>query len=249
MNIQAICFGGIGTLVETSELQRQAFNSAFGEAGIAWHWDVETYRQLLSTPGGQRRIRAYDESRPGGARLSDIDVVALHERKTEIFQQLLSENELYPRAGVKKLLNSARNADVRVAIASTTSLANIESLAAESRLDLDDFDVVLHRGNVERPKPDPQVYERCLHVLGIAAIHAVAIEDSDSGVEAAVTAGLECIAVPGENTARQNYGRASLVVDDLDGILEPAAEHSQAFSPRITGLDLRSFRELVADIR
>lgn len=57
MGIRAIIFGGIGTLVETSELQRRAFNDAFTAFGVRWHWDRDTYRRLLSVPGGRNRIR------------------------------------------------------------------------------------------------------------------------------------------------------------------------------------------------
>ncbi|MFT7179418.1 MAG: phosphoglycolate phosphatase-like HAD superfamily hydrolase, partial [Oceanospirillaceae bacterium] len=41
MTTKAILFGSIGTLVETSELQRRAFNQAFSEAGLDWNWSEE----------------------------------------------------------------------------------------------------------------------------------------------------------------------------------------------------------------
>ena len=47
MTIQALFFGGIGTLLETSELQREAFNAAFREAGLDWHWSIDEYREML----------------------------------------------------------------------------------------------------------------------------------------------------------------------------------------------------------
>ena len=38
INYKAILFGSIGTIVETSELQRKSFNQAFSEAGLDWNW-------------------------------------------------------------------------------------------------------------------------------------------------------------------------------------------------------------------
>jgi len=43
MNYKAILFGSIGTLIETSDLQRESFNEAFKEAGLDWYWDQEDY--------------------------------------------------------------------------------------------------------------------------------------------------------------------------------------------------------------
>ena len=57
MNIRAIIFGSIGTLVETSDLQRQSFNQAFKEANLNWHWDSKLYQKLLSQSGGRNRIQ------------------------------------------------------------------------------------------------------------------------------------------------------------------------------------------------
>ena len=243
MNIQAIIFGGIGSLVETSELQRRAFNKAFEEAGVLWHWDTATYRRLLSTAGGVNRIRAYAATRDSGAALSEARIEALHRRKTDIFQHAMQSAHLPLRSGVRRLLNAAHNSHVTLAIASTTLRSNIEALAASASIALDEFDLVLSKESVERPKPDPQVYQRCLETLGIAAIHAIAIEDSDSGVEAAVAAGIKCVALPGENTSEQDFSKASLIVDSLDEV------DTGDYSPRITGLDFASARQLVAAIR
>ncbi|MEL6947920.1 MAG: hypothetical protein AAFO73_09850, partial [Pseudomonadota bacterium] len=56
---QAIFFGSIGTLVDTTELQRRAFNAAFQGAGLGWRWDRSLFNALLKTVGGVARI-AFD---------------------------------------------------------------------------------------------------------------------------------------------------------------------------------------------
>jgi beta-phosphoglucomutase-like phosphatase (HAD superfamily) len=47
--LKAVIFGAIGTIAETSDLQRQAFNAAFKAAGLDWNWNAEVYRDLLTS--------------------------------------------------------------------------------------------------------------------------------------------------------------------------------------------------------
>ena len=61
MDYKAILFGSIGTLIETSDLQRESFNEAFKEAGLDWYWDQEDYRLLLKQSGGTKRIEDFAE--------------------------------------------------------------------------------------------------------------------------------------------------------------------------------------------
>ena len=53
--MKAIIFGSIGTLVETSDIQRQSFNQAFKEIGLDWYWDKNNYKNLLKKSGGRNR--------------------------------------------------------------------------------------------------------------------------------------------------------------------------------------------------
>ena len=59
--MKALLFGSIGTLIETSNIQREAFNQAFKEIGLDWHWDQESYKQLLKKSGGTKRIKDFAE--------------------------------------------------------------------------------------------------------------------------------------------------------------------------------------------
>ena len=57
--MKAILFGSIGTLVETSEIQRKSYNLAFEKVGVDWYWNTATYCNLLTEPGGIKRIRKF----------------------------------------------------------------------------------------------------------------------------------------------------------------------------------------------
>ena len=56
MQFKAMLFGSIGTLAETSDIQRNSFNEAFKISGLDWFWDEDKYRNLLSKSGGTGRI-------------------------------------------------------------------------------------------------------------------------------------------------------------------------------------------------
>ena len=78
MNYKAILFGSIGTLIETSELQRNAFNQAFSENGLDWNWSPAQYQDLLKKSGGRQRIE--DFAAHQGIK---VDASKLHEEKTK----------------------------------------------------------------------------------------------------------------------------------------------------------------------
>ena len=48
--------------VAPHELERNAFNAAFSELGLCWHWDEKTYAELQSISAESERVRRYVES-------------------------------------------------------------------------------------------------------------------------------------------------------------------------------------------
>ena len=78
MSLDALIFDVDGTLAETEELHRRAFNIAFADVGLGWVWSEDDYRRLLATTGGKERIavHASAERLP----LAPADIAALHAR-------------------------------------------------------------------------------------------------------------------------------------------------------------------------
>src|SRR6186713_649364 len=122
----ALIFDVDGTLAETEELHRQAFNHAFLHHGLDWHWDRAAYKELLRVTGGKERIRAYHERLPIAPPLSDEDIAALHRIKTAHYAESVETGCCPLRPGVAELLSAARARGQRLAIATTTSHGNID---------------------------------------------------------------------------------------------------------------------------
>jgi HAD superfamily hydrolase (TIGR01509 family) len=211
--MSAILFGSISTLVDSSELQRRAFNEAFEAHGLDWQWSQPDYAAMLESNGGAQRIADYAESRG-----DDVDAETVHATKSQIFQELLATAGLKPRPGVLATVNEAKRRDVKLGFVTTTSPENISALleALSPDIDADTFDVIVDRDSVDSPKPDAASYLFALQQLGEDADTAVAIEDNVGGVTAASAAGVRCVAFPNENTVDGDFGAAAKTVESLD---------------------------------
>ncbi len=213
----ALIFDVDGTLAETEELHREAFNEAFVEVGLDWHWGRRVYKELLRVAGGKERIRAFDQVRRSGPPLSDAVIARLHRVKTERFAALMAEKGCPLRPGVKQLLDAAIGRGQRVAIATTTTRANIDSLLApvlgphwETM-----FAAVVAADDVARKKPAPDVYLEVLSQLDMSAASCIAIEDSRNGLMAATRAGIPVLITRSLYFHDDTFEGALAVLDDL----------------------------------
>jgi HAD superfamily hydrolase (TIGR01509 family) len=207
--LKALIFDVDGTLAETEELHRQAFNETFAAAGLAWHWTVDDYRRLLNTTGGKERIARHCAET--GA--SGVDIPALHAAKTKRYTALMAAGGIALRPGIAALLASARAVGRRLAIATTTSRPNVEALAlAIWGCPADGvFDVIAAGDEVAAKKPAPDVYILALERLDLRARECIALEDSRNGLDAARRAGLACAVAPSVYTCGEDFAGALAV--------------------------------------
>lgn len=220
---QAIIFDVDGTLAETErDGHRPAFNQAFAEHGLDWHWDAETYGRLLDITGGKERIRHYAESQaPAIAARPDFDdlVKKLHAAKTAHYVHRVDQGKLPLRCGVAELIAAARRAGIRLAIATTTSPENVTALLRASLApdSADWFEVIGAGDVVPAKKPAPDIYHWVLARLDLPASACLAIEDSANGLRAALGAGIPTVVTVSEYTAGQDFRGALQVLAGLDG--------------------------------
>jgi HAD superfamily hydrolase (TIGR01509 family) len=211
-----------GTLAETErDGHRPAFNAAFRDMGLDWEWSVELYGELLAVTGGKERILHYLRNWLPGFEppfeLSDF-VAELHRRKTGHYLELLRGGAIPLRPGVLPLLRQAREAGVRLAVATTTTFENVTTLlecSGEPGL-ADWFEVIAAGDVVAAKKPAPDIFLLALARLGLPPRACVVIEDSHHGVCAALGAGLRALLVTVSSYTRsQDFSGAALVVDGL----------------------------------
>ena len=141
-----------------------------------------------------------------------FDRQSLMEERRAMYREHVSGNTVLP--GVQDYLSEARACGFRIGLASNSDIGWVGSNLRELGL-FDDFDVLKTRDDVVNVKPDPEIYLAALHDLKTEPRHAIAIEDSASGVAAAKSAGLFTVAVPNPITKYHNLDKADLVLDSL----------------------------------
>jgi HAD superfamily hydrolase (TIGR01509 family) len=236
----AVMFDVDGTLVDSErDGHRVAFNSAFEELGLDDRWSVEEYGELLSTTGGQSRLRRYLSGRGMAAAEQDALVPRLHARKTELFVELVLGGAVPARPGAQHLLDELEAAGARLAVATTGTAAWVRPLL-DRHFGLDRFETVVTGDEVAATKPDPEVYRLAMSRLGVGTSGAVAVEDSVMGLAAARAAGVRCAVVVNDYTRTHDLSGADLVVD---GYAQPGVAATVLSDPHrlrpVDGLDTR----------
>jgi HAD superfamily hydrolase (TIGR01509 family) len=218
--LKAIIFDVDGTLANTEETHRQAFNSAFEEFNLNFFWSESEYAELLAISGGRERLHVYFKNHrdafPCETNLRELSLL-VHRRKSEIYREKLIVGQIGFRCGIKRLIDEARERGIKLAIATASSKANVETLLKNNLGDnaLDIFEVIVTCDIVQDKKPSPAAYQFALAELGLEPDVCIAIEDTSNGRKAAQAAGLKTIITTHAFTTDDDFDNASLVVDQL----------------------------------
>jgi HAD superfamily hydrolase (TIGR01509 family) len=223
--LKALIFDVDGTLADTESVHLAAFNHAFAQEGLDWHWDSAQYTKLLEISGGKERMLHFWRTVQPGLREVDAGAVQatvqrLHEVKTAHYEGAVNAGAVALRPGVLALMNEARAQGLALAIATTTSPVNIAALL-RSAIGLDwrmHFLAVGDASSAPIKKPHPQVYLQVLADMGLPAAQCIAFEDSANGLQAATAAGLRTVITPNGFTAHHDFSGALRVVPDLSQI-------------------------------
>lgn len=244
MSFSALIFDVDGTLAETEEYHRQAFNQAFRHAGLGWHWDHDLYLELLSVTGGKERIRHYASSYDTEflrADAVDQQILSLHRQKTAYYAEIMASGEVTLRPGIDRLLNAAKASDIRLAISTTTTRANVLNLltATLGKGGPEMFAAISAADSAAQKKPAPDVYFNVLEKLGCAPAACLAFEDSQNGLLSARAAGIRTVVTLSEFTACADHADALAVVENLGDPGQPCeVVRGDMFSREFVDLEL-----------
>jgi HAD superfamily hydrolase (TIGR01509 family) len=218
MPLKALIFDVDGTLAETEETHRAAFNAAFAQDGLDWFWDVDLYRELLRVTGGKERLRRYAQvSGLAPSQLPEARIARLHALKNEFYAGMVGAGACPLRPGVEPLIRHAADAGLALAIATTTSRVNVEALvtAALGVDGLGAFDIIVAGEDVRAKKPAPDAYLLAIQALALNDEDCIAFEDSRNGLQAALAANLRTVVTPSLYTAHESLEGAVQVLTDL----------------------------------
>ena len=214
MAIKAIIFDVDGTLSETEEAHRQAFNETFVEFGLPWVWSQELYAELLKTTGGKERMTKYlldHLNEPA----DQAKIAEIHVRKTAVYGELIAKGAAALRPGIAALIEDAARNGVRVAVATTTNRPNVDRLAEAcfGKPASEVFEVIAAGDEVKNKKPASDVFDLAVAGLGLDPSECVGLEDSRNGLLSCNGAGVPCVVSPGVYTLGADFSEAVAVID------------------------------------
>lgn len=250
VRLRALLFDVDGTLAETEEAHRRAFNLAFVEHELRWYWGPSEYAGLLTVSRGLDRIMHFIDTlnlpAAEGSRLKEL-APAIHRTKSSVYAESVASGNVFLRRGVARLLHEARAAGLRLALVSTSAATNLTVLleAALGQGTHSWFDCVASAQDVARKKPAPDLYLHALVELRLPARCCVAFEDSANGVKAARAAGLYTVVTPSRYTAGQDFIEADLLLPFLGDADYPLPEDA-ARRVGAPVLDIAALRRLHA---
>ncbi len=220
MALEALIFDVDGTLANTErDGHLVAFNEAFKELGLDWLWTNALYHELLDVTGGQLRIKHYLKTHRPDFECDDIDALAkkVHGLKTKIYVRLADAGAIPLRTGVARLFSEARKAGLRLAIATTTTPANVDALITHTlgADALDWFEVIGAGDIVPNLKPAGDIYHYVLKQMNLKPNQAIAFEDSHNGIVSSIDAGLKTLITVNEYTKTHQFDGAMAVLNHL----------------------------------
>jgi HAD superfamily hydrolase (TIGR01509 family) len=195
-----------GVLVDTGEFHFQSWMEVLSEYGIPFS------REFFRNTFGMNNAGTLSVLL--GERCTPELVAEIGDRKEERFREL-ARGRTRPMPGVLDWLEHLKEIGFQQGIASSAPTANIDALVGGLGLD-SYFDAIVSGGDLPG-KPDPTLFLRVARQIGVSPERCVVVEDAVTGVEAAVRAGMKCVAVTTTNPA-QALQAAHVVVERLDAL-------------------------------
>jgi HAD superfamily hydrolase (TIGR01509 family) len=184
--IRAAIFDMDGVLTDSEPLINAAAIAMFQEQGL--HTRPEDFLPFVGT--GEDRYLG------GVAERYDfvLDLPAAKRRTYEIYLELVpSRLEVFP--GAKRLVEDCRQAGLLIAVASSADQIKVVANLSKIGLPPDAWNAVVTGEDVVAKKPAPDIFLKAAEKLRVGAGECVVIEDAVNGIQAALSAGMRCVAV------------------------------------------------------
>ncbi|WP_096188120.1 HAD family hydrolase [Evansella halocellulosilytica] len=206
--IKAVIFDCDGLIVDTETPWYKAFKAIYQDYEI--DLPLELYAQCIgNTTQEEFDPHIYLEAQ---SRMK-IDKGEMENRAKQLHSEMMTDEKLRP--GVKNYLQAAKNAGLKIGLASSSDRDWIDYYLKKYNL-VSFFDTIQTGDTVEVVKPHPELYENAIKALDVEPHEAVAFEDSVNGLVAAKSAGLKCVIVPNEATSVLTFDNYDLRLSSME---------------------------------
>jgi HAD superfamily hydrolase (TIGR01509 family) len=204
--IRALIFDFDGLILETEGPSYQSWAEVYRSFGLSLPFS--TWSTIIGTTQGEfDPQRELQRQVPG-----EVDWDAVEARRQASENALIEAQPVLP--GVEQYLLEGKRLGLRLGLASSSSCQWVTGHLSRLGL-MDSFDCLCAADDVQKVKPDPELYLTVLNRLGMKAAEAIALEDSPLGIQAAKGAGLFCVAVPNPLTSQLALSQADYRVGSL----------------------------------
>jgi HAD superfamily hydrolase (TIGR01509 family) len=182
--LKALLFDLDGTLADTNSVHRATWAEALRPYGYDVTWDF--YREYIT---GRVTTEIVADLLPGFSAEEGREII---ENKEADFRE--RAGTLKPLPGLLDFVEKGREKGMKIALVTNAPKENASTVLRVLGLD-DAFDPVILADEVGSGKPDPAPYNAALEALGVSAEEAVAFEDSASGIDSSIAAGIATIGI------------------------------------------------------
>jgi HAD superfamily hydrolase (TIGR01509 family) len=219
--IKAIIFDLDGTLVQTEILKARSYGKAIeqlSENSVQEEQVVKSFKQLVGLSRkevAKKLIEQYGDNIVRDHIKSENESLPelLIERRLNIYHKLLSDPTILPKYSCRyniKLLETVREKGFKTGLATMSHCEQVKKVLKIIELE-NHFDYIITRDEVNNAKPDPEIYLKMLEKLKVDRKEAIIIEDSVSGIKAALAAGIKVFAVT--NSLTKDKVNNSRIID------------------------------------
>jgi beta-phosphoglucomutase len=200
--IRAVIFDLDGVIVSTDEFHYQGWQRLADEEGI--YFDRKTNERLRGVSRLESLEIILEKTDQNYSREEKAEMA---ERKNNYYRDLLhtlTPDDVFP--GVMEMLKELKEKGIKIAIGSSSK--NTPSILQKIGME-SSFDAVSDGNQIKRSKPDPEVFLLAASKLQIPPGQCLVVEDADAGVEAAINAGMKCLAVGSASANPKAHLRAN----------------------------------------
>ena len=212
--LQALIFNFDGTLADTAQAWRNAFNLSFSDHGLpCWFDDSVSARRYFRSSRETEWI-----GRIGKRHMLDSPTIqSVLDRRDHHFNSMAESGLVPMRADTKSLIQRASAKGIRIGIATMAERAPVMSVIEQSMgmQAVDTFAAIQCHSVGDAAKPDPQIYTNLIERLGVSPLDCVAVASSASGMSSAYHAGIYTIGLKDRRKGVEPMQHSDMTIGSL----------------------------------